>query len=290
MSYQICPACDGRSDDGLICNRCTANYRKDLRAIPGLMRELETTLTRQSQTGTGNGGKNSTRPLPFDVTASEVGAEVRAFLKVWVDTFILGDDWPGDTPALKCTWLLKVEQRIRGHEEADLFVDEIADVVRRLRRTIDLRPEMVYLGVCNHQVGNELDSDEYERPIYCGHQMYARKRDEAYDCPGEPGVVCGSIYNVAARQEYLRGLAREQSATVGLCAQVLGMFGMPVKVDTIWNWTRPREIRGVVYPPKVWATGTNDKGENLYKVGDIEELIREATEKKAMRESIAKPA
>jgi hypothetical protein len=216
--------------------------------------------------------------------------EVKTCLVNWVRTFELGDDTAKDGIASICGWLLARDQRIRGHDEAPYFVDEIADVVRRLRRTIDLRPEMVYLGVCERIVEHYADEEGDCHPIPCGHQMYARKRDESYDCTGEPGFYCGKVYNVAARQEYLRGLARQQSATVGLCAQVLGMFGMPVKVDTIWNWTRPREIRGVVYPPKVWATGTNDKGENLYKVGDIEELIREATEKKAMRESVAKPA
>lgn len=279
MSFQICPACDGRSDDGLICPRCTYRYRKDLRSIVGLMKELDTTLTRQSQTGSGNGGKNATRPLPFDVHASEMWDEAKTFLVNWVRTFTLGD-WPDDTIPSICAWLLDKDQRIRGHEEGAYFVDEIGDVVRRLRRAIDLRPEMVYLGVCPHVLGQERGEDGEQHPVTCRHQMYARKRDESYDCPGEPGIPCGAIYNVEERQAFLWTLARDQRATIGDCAKVLAVFGLPVKSETIWNWARARTQRGTVYPAKVWPVGHNDKGENVYRVGDIEELAREAIERK----------
>lgn len=276
MSDQLCPSCAGRSDDGLICQRCTAKYRKDLRAIPGLMRELETTLTRQSQTGTGNGGKNATRPLPYDTKASELGGEVKMTLVNWVRTFILGDEWPGDSIPSICGWLLARDQRVRGHEEAPEFVDEIGDVVRQIRYVIDLRPEMVYLGVCSHVLRQEVGEDGEQHPVHCLKQMYARKRHESYDCPGQHDVPCGAVYNVEVRRTELLALAAHQLATVGLCAQVLGLFGLPVKADTIWNWVRPREVRGRTYPPKAWAKGTNDKGESLYLVGDIEALVRES--------------
>lgn len=283
MSEQLCPACAGRSDDGLICNGCTQAYRKHLRSIPALMRELETTLTRQSQTGTGNGGKNSTRPLPFDAHASEIAGEVKTCLVNWVRTFMLGDEWPEDGVASICGWFLAREQRIRGHEEGLYFVDEIADVVRRVRRAIDLRPEMVYLGVCE----NSVDVDDEGNTDLCRHQMYARKRDEAHDCPGEPGYHCGAIYNVKERQEYLRELARDQSATIGTCAQVLALFGMPVKAGTIDSWTRPRtrtDHNGdvhVMHPPRLWRTGVNEVGANVYRVGDIEDIVKETMARKA---------
>jgi hypothetical protein len=274
MSDQLCPSCAGRSDDGLLCVRCWAKTERDLRAIPGLWREMETTLTRQSQTGTGNGGKNSVRPLPFDVTASEVSAEVKTCLVNWARTFTHGD-WPDDTVVSICAWLLARDQRIRGHEEAPEFVDEIADVVHRLRRLIDLRPEMVYLGACPARVGEDVE--------LCLHQMYARKRDESYDCPGEPGIPCGAVYNVKARRDELLLLAADQHATVGTCAKVLGLFGLEVKAETIWNWVRPRTVRGVTYPPKVWAVATTDTGESMYRVGDIEDLVREAMDVKAQK-------
>lgn len=290
MSEQLCPACAGRSDDGLICNGCTSALRKNIRAIPALMRELDTTLTRQSQTGTGNGGKNSTRPLPFDAHASELADEVKNFLVAWVRTFELGD-WPEDGIASICGWFLARDQRIRGHEEGAFFVDEVADVVRRIRRAIDLRPEMVYLGVCGNLIDVFHEESGDITPELCNHQMYARKRDEAHDCPGEPGVHCGAIYNVKDRQEYLRELARDQSATIGTCAQVLALFGMPVKAGTIDSWTRPRtrtDHNGdvhVMHPPRLWRTGVNEGGANVYRVGDIEDIVKETMARKSARQT-----
>jgi hypothetical protein len=79
-------------------------------------------------------------------------------------------------------------------------------------------------------------------------------------------------------------LARDQTATIGECAKVLAVFGLPVKAETIWNWARAREQRGVTYPARVWSTGRNDKGECLYRVGDIEALAREAIERKDAKE------
>jgi hypothetical protein len=293
VSDQLCPSCAGRSDDGLLCPRCWSRTERDLRAIPGLWREMETTLTRQSQTGTGNGGKNSVRPLPFDVTASEVSAEVKTCLVNWVRTFTHGD-WPDDTVVSICAWLLARDQRIRGHEEAPEFVDEIADVVHRLRRLIDLRPEMVYLGPCDKIMGYEPGDDGGQHPVTCRHQMYARQRDESYDCPGEPGVPCDAVYNVKARRDEMVEKASYQLATISLCAQLLGMFGLPVKVETIDSWTRPRtrinhatgqEV--VVRTAQLWRKGVDEKGVNTYLVGDVEALVREMLERKQQRKRTA---
>lgn len=262
----FCPACERDSDDGLLCHLCARKMRQDVAAIPSLMQELEITLTRQSQTGSGNGGRSAVRPLPFDSNASEVGAEVKMALVNWVRTFEIGDGWPADRIPSICGWLISREARIRGHEEGAMFVDEMADVVRRLKRAIDLRPSLVYLGVCENRIDGEL----------CRNQMYARARDKGYECPGHQGHPCGATYNVADRRAHLVSLCADQLATVSVCAQVLAMFGMDVKVDTVSRYTRARKGRdGKVYPPRIWAKGTSDKGEKLYRVGDLEEVARE---------------
>jgi hypothetical protein len=130
---------------------------------------------------------------------------------------------------------------------------------------------MVYLGPCPKR----LDDGEL-----CKHQMYARKRDESYDCPGEPGVPCGAVYNVEDRKEELMALARDHVGTVTQCAGVLAIFGLEVRADTIHNWANPREHRGQLRPPRIWRVSVNDKGEPCYRIGDVEELARESMQRR----------
>jgi hypothetical protein len=271
MNLNLCPSCFGRSDDGLVCPQCAAAARRDLMRIPSLMRELDTTLTRQSQTGTGNGGKGAVRPLPFDGNASEVGDTVRTTIVTWVREMHLGDVWPADTMPAMCRWLIERTERIRGHAAGAQMVDEVAYSVRILLRAIDLRPQMVYLGPCQTVIGTYQDEDG-EHPELCRYQMYARARDEAFDCP-----ECRAIYNVAAKRAEMLELVKDQTATVGTCAQVLAVFGVEVKAETIHNWAR----LGQRNPPRLWRVGLNEKGEAVYRIGDIEELVRDAIDRRA---------
>src|SRR5664279_1069939 len=144
---QTCPSCQGRSDDGLLCRREVLAFTDDLNAITDLWVELELTLTRQTKTGSGNTGIKKTeaitRPLPYNGHASDLGHEVRDTLTMWVRAFDLGDTMPANTVPAICAWLLERPERIRGHADVSHFVDELPDLVHRMRHAIDLRPERI---------------------------------------------------------------------------------------------------------------------------------------------------
>ena len=253
--------------------------RDNLHTIADLWGDWEITFTRQGQAGTGNGGRSATAPLPFDARAADIGAEVKMALVNWVRTFDLGEQYPTDDIPAICAWLAAREARWRGHAEGGYFCDEIGDVVHRLRHVVDTPPAMTYLGVCDHVLDDQ-------RP--CGRQMYARHRDTDYVCPGEslrdpdtgkalgPRRECGQWYDVAARRDHLLGRVLGETATITMCARVLGLFGIPIRVETVQSWARPRTLRtGRVLPPKVWRNDVNDKGESVYLIADIEALARE---------------
>jgi hypothetical protein len=281
-----CPSCQGQSDDGLLCQREVLRYSDDLHEIIDLWVELDLTLTRQTKTGGGNTGIKKTeaitRPLPYNGHASDLGHEVRDTLTMWVRAFNAGDTMPTNTVPAISAWLLERPTQIRAHADVSHFVDELPDLVRRMRRAIDLRPEMIYIGPCPAQVA--LDQDG--QPVYCKHQMYAGKRDEGYECTGEPGVPCGALYNVEKRRTELLALAANHHATVNSCAQVLGMFGLPLKADTLDTWTRPRirtDHQGnqhIQRGPRLWRVAVNERGQSLYRIGDVEALVRESMTKK----------
>ncbi len=283
MNQQTCPSCGALTTDGLLCTRETNALMQNLKALPELLRELQTTLTRQNNSGTGNGGKGAERPLPFDNNASEVGDIVRNTLSTWVRELSMGDDKDlADNPRAWAHWLLLRIERIRGHAAAPEIADEIDHCVRSIRRAIDNRAERVYLGPCQNVVdGKPCQSDELTRDgiVSKATQLYAPANAEAYDCP-----KCKTPVNVAERRAELLGLVADQAATVGTCAKVLALFGLEVKASTIQNWSKPRISRdGTTYPPRLWSTGVNDEGARVYRVGDVETLIHEAVEAKVAK-------
>jgi predicted Rdx family selenoprotein len=171
--------------------------------------------------------------------------------------------------------LVRIE-RIRSHIAAAEIADEISYCVRIIRHAIDRRPDKVYLGPCQTIVEG----------APCKTQLYAPATAEAYDCP-----QCGQPVNVAQRRQELLALIADQVGTVGTCCQVLAMFGLEVKADTIQNWARAREARdGTVWPPRIWHIDKDLSGAKMYRVGDVVTLVHEAVKIKANRQQRRKSA
>lgn len=272
VNQPTCPSCGALTTDGLLCTRETNALMRNLAELPSLLRELQTTLTRQSQSGSGNGGKGAERPLPFDNNASEVGDVVKNTLSTWVRELDLGDtDGLADNPRALAHWLLLRIERIRGHAACTEIADEIGHCVKLISRAIDNRAEQVYLGPCQNIVEG--------KP--CATQLYAPAHAEAYDCPNE---ACKVPVNVAARRAELLALVEDSVATINVCSQVLARFGHEVKASTIQNWVRSREDRaGKVWPPKLWSKGKDEQGRETYRLGDVTVLAMEMLDKKAER-------
>lgn len=273
MNQLTCPSCGALTTDGLLCTRETDELKLHLAQLPGLLRELDTNLTRQNQSGGGSDkirNKDAPRPLPYDGNASEVGDVVKNTLSTWVRELDAGDtDNLANNSRSLAHWLLARFERIRGHQAAGEIAEEISYCVKLIRRAIDVRADRSYLGPCQQIVD----------AAPCATQLYAPAGREAYDCP-----KCGTPVNVADRRAELLGMVADQEATVGTCAQVLALFGLDVKAATIQNWSRPRISRdGTTWPPRLWSSGFNEEGARLYRVGDVETLIHEAVETKVAK-------
>src|SRR3954469_11779790 len=96
LTHIACPVatCDRpRPGNAHICGACAGQLERDLGDIPGLVDQLDVTLSRQASGGAGGG---SERPLPFDPRASEALDGLRTTLVGW--TRVLLEAYEEDGP------------------------------------------------------------------------------------------------------------------------------------------------------------------------------------------------
>lgn len=265
-----CPRC-GAEGDWLPCNRCVGKVLADLRLVPGYAHELQVTITGQGVMGAG--GKSNERPMPYREKAVKAATYVHNQLTTWVRELSMGDDvgLANNARALS-RWLADRIERIRGHAAFDEIADEIAYCCQIMRQLIDRPVDMIFCGKCE----------------VCGGENYAQKGKAQATCRRCKSVGVETVYEPAARREWLLSQVEEQQATVAMCATLLATFGLEVKASTIQNWAAPtyREVAGerkVAHPPKLWKVGENTQGHALYRVGDIADLIHESIRRKSER-------
>ena len=221
------PDCERPTPDGLLCERCTDHLRRDLAALPGLIADLDVTLTRQARVGSGSSKDRS--PLPLNVAASEVGWAVRNTLGTWVRTIELDDLGDlADDPADWARWLGKRVERIRGHVEGGMLADEIGYCVVSIRQVIDTPPESLYCGPC----------------ATCGADLYAR--------PGASEVLCrrceraGFValpVDVQTARTALRARAEDMLVTRTEALRALpSMAGVDLPSKTLDRWVQTGRV------------------------------------------------
>lgn len=266
-----CPRCFAERQDWLLCGACTSRLREQLTELPGLMRELQINVTRQARMGAG--GKINERPLPVDITASYLYDDVKSELVTWQRELDMGDvQDTADNPRALCLWLLGRVERIRGHVAVDEIVGGIDYMVKQVRQAIDRPADKEFCGTC---------------PV-CDGDLYS-KRGVAKD-------FCRKCRAAGIETEYVPGEMREdvkarvehQWATAGVCATVLGSFGLEVKAETVQNWARPGKPKyegDPPRPPKLHPRGVNQLGHAVFSIGDVMDLAREQRAKKVRQKA-----
>jgi hypothetical protein len=247
-----CPSCGRKVPDWLLCTSCTRILEGNLKALPELMRELRTTYTRQSQAGTGNGGKGAETALVFDENAATIQDEVINAIGTWIRELSMGDDNVASNMRAWCNWLTDRINRIRGHAAASEIADEIADCVKRVRRAIDRPADRLYCGKCD----------------ICQTGLWAKASDDVVTCQSCAGMVPPVVNSVlvTARRSAMLEQATESLATrAEILTAVPGMYGVPINGDTFQSWVK----RG-----RLISVGTRD-GQATYRLGSALDLARE---------------
>jgi hypothetical protein len=141
-----CPSCGRAQVDGLLCDRvivshrdvsCTARLEHDLAAVPNLLRDLDTTLARQSHTGPALDkvtGKGETA-LAYSNDASKATTKLRDVLTAWAQG--TGMPWAAYSITAAAHLLARLND-LRSHADADKLWTEITTACDTARIAIDI--------------------------------------------------------------------------------------------------------------------------------------------------------
>lgn len=158
------PQCSNETADPL-CRNCVDNLRRDLRGIPTLWQELDTTRLRLSKTSVAQEGRSANKPLPWNEHTAQVATDLYGVLIAWAkDIHNAGDTDPRDPlamsiqhPAHMSAWLSRNFNALLRLEDIGDFVDALTNAIIRARRAIDL-PALrtrFKVGPCPEEVEGE---------------------------------------------------------------------------------------------------------------------------------------
>lgn len=164
------PNCSNTSIE-VLCRNCVDNLRRDLRQIPDLWAELDTTRLRLSKTSVAQEGRSANKPLPWNEHTAQVATDLFGVLVAWArDIHTAGDTDPRDPlhmaimhPAHTAQWLSRNFNALLRLEDIGDFVDALTNALVRARRAIDLPalrtrfkvgpcPEVLEDGNCSGEV------------------------------------------------------------------------------------------------------------------------------------------
>jgi uncharacterized Zn finger protein (UPF0148 family) len=243
--------CGRPARGGTICPGCAHRLAGDLRQAPALIRELETTFSRQTASGRTEGGRSAETPLAYGVLAAEA---LRALTKALRSSARALDPLTLETGQLSAgelaAWLGHNITEVRGDEHAHTMFRRITEAMAKARVVVDRRPDRWYAGPCG------FDGDGREEA--CSTELYAEVGEGYIRCP-----TCGEQWDVAARR-------RAIAATV---AAALTSLGQEVPAATVRSWARRGKLKVVDF---------DEKGRPLYRVGEALDIVA-ATEQEALQ-------
>lgn len=294
MTTSFCPSCHAEQQDMTLCHKCTAALRSSLRRVlrfpganarppvrqapsgpvrrvidayppltqpgdaygaqslpwedqrsdwTGIDDQLTVSLARLSRRGNRNGARSTEQPLPFDLGASDAIAALRNVLATWVrDIEGDGQDWPEDTLPGMAQWLLDRMTRIRQHEAADQIKWEITGAVSHAMHMIDTVDARVLVGRC---------------PVCNQGDVYAMPNADVGLCRKCEAVVA----DVQGQRSSMLASAEHRLATKPeILKAIPSMYGVEITDTRFRKWVS----RG-----RIEARGVDDKGAQLYRVGDV---------------------
>jgi hypothetical protein len=258
-----CSVCTQPTDLRL-CSSCLGQLTADLRSllphwerrgddlerVPGLIEDLEVTLTRQARIGERHGPRSAELPLPYHLAASVDLETLRDGLGMWCKTIATHRGVTVDAeqePAALTMWLLRWTGEIARHDDAGELFGDITAMIRAGRRTVDLPPERKYVGPCDgHQATTELEA-------YCGQDLYVTVRPgqlpEHVTCATDG---CGARYPMQARRVWLLEQAYDRLLTAAEMSRAISELipGKPISPNRIAQWAARGKITKYLPHPK----------------------------------------
>lgn len=217
-----CVICVRTHTGSYACVSCVGALQADLRAVPGLLEELEVTRCRLDNLGADPGRAAETR-MVWSERASEAHYVLTTAIGSWARDIheSQGVDLPRATDTASLAgWMERWPARLASHSAIEELDDEIRDAVRLARRAID-RPAdtRVFLGRC--------DLGDPDNPP-CDRELYAWRSQDEVECPS-----CDAVWSVEERRRWLLAHAETETATAEALAALLTRLGVEVTVRDI---------------------------------------------------------
>lgn len=259
------PGCTRPVQSVTVCDECLTEHDERLDDLPLVVRALEDRflkVQRFSVAGLGI-GKPDEAPVPFDRTASAARRQLLRALVRWTHAFNVTDPYgypaalgykatPPSIPALV--------DHLRRHRDiiavsvlGPQAVDDLRQAYNRALRAVDRPPDLVFLGICSMTI--DVDGDRVE----CDADLYAEWGKPMARCRR-----CKHNHDVKNRQTVLLRHVYDQLAGASDISRGLSGLDISVTAERIRQW----KARGRIIPH-----GTNLRGDPLYRVGDVVDLV-----------------
>lgn len=259
MNCSVCGA--EHSLAAMYCRACDDKLVGWFGEIPGLLDQLEITITRQDRLTAGSAPTTGTkeRPLPFNEKAAEVRNDLLIILDYWARQVLAFDARITPDGPTACRWMLDYMGRVRTHERAARLHHQVRVGVSSALRAIDRPAERVFAGPCMAVMGD----------IECREDLYARPGAETVRCR-----LCRSEHDVAARREWMLGQVRNESADAALMASILNQLGFAIHSSTIRRYASEERLEVV---------GTDSNSTPKYLIGQVIDVFFEKKERRGKK-------
>lgn len=253
-----CTACTRPAPDATICPSCTDQVAGHLRRIPGLVADLQITLTRQARMGSGTGARSADTPVPYDHRASVDLETISVDLHRWAYAVAAHRGVAVDAttePTALARWLRRWVGAAAQHPDAAELLDELRAMVRAAEHTIDRPPELRYVGPCDQ----------------CGQDLYVLPHAKDAQCRTDG---CRATYPIDERRAWLREQAEDQLRTAAQIAHEMPwLAGLDLPAEKIRKrinlWAHRARITEYLPHPK------DPRQSPRYRVGEVMARFRE---------------
>jgi hypothetical protein len=227
--------------------------------LAGIVHELDVTVSRQDRLGSGGArGTGAEIPLPYNPQAAERAAAVLGELTTWARHVSeqTGRSVPrGHAGAAAASVLAGSVKWLRYQQAWAEAHAALAPLLRITLRIIDRPADRVYLGPCGHTPDGETKA--------CAEDVYAAPRAATGECRG-----CGVVHQVAGALQWMRDQLDDRLARPVEIVGLLRRFDEKLSYSVITKYIRQGRLV---------AHGHDADGRDLYRIGDVIALKREAT-------------
>ena len=230
-----------------LCGVCEKGLAVTVGQAVGLVADLRVTAERLDRTGKPGpiGSGSGVAALPVRLDASRLGAVLGRVL----------EGFPGPTPQRRAFLAAR-------HPDGPSWAARLEDLVVKAVAVVDLPPEWIRLGMCGAEYACEDGS-----VVWCEQELAVPATAQELTCE-----VCGSWYDVAARQDERLASAWDAVAPAPVIVRALATQGVRVEVKHIENWAQLGHLGRVC---DVWSRCEG------FRVGDVHAVALRMAERRA---------